>query len=417
MKWWKRMILILMVAFTVVSTWQALREKAPVSVYAQLVTVKRGAITRTVVGTGKLEPSVAVKLSSSISGDLIALHVKEGDLVKKGQVLGKIDPRRYEALLKQTTAAWKTAKSEHDAARVDTERAQAELIRTRGLFEKGLASKSEYEKIQAEKDSLQARFEAAKGRISQAHAALEEAQADFARTTLYSPIDGTIIQLSREVGERVRGSDLSEDVVMTIATLSSMEVRIEASEREVVFIKPGQKASITVDALEGMSYEGEVLEVAQKALIRNEGMDSETISFPVRIGILSKPEGGLTGMSAEVRIYTEHKEAALTVPTQAVTVRPEGMLRAPLGPEGVADGAREAAPRSASTFAKVVFVVGEDMRVKPVRVRTGIASDAEMELLEGVEEGMRVVEGPYRLLSKELKEGDLIDDKKIPGKP
>jgi HlyD family secretion protein len=413
MKWWKRIILILIVVFVGLSTWNALREKAPVAVSAQLVTVKRGPITRTVVGTGKLEPSVAVKLSSSISGDLIALNVKEGDTVKKGQVLGKIDPRRYDALAKQTTAAWKTAKSEHDSAKVDLDRTQAELGRTQGLFEKGLASRSEYEKILAEKDGAQARVEASKGRISQAFAALEEAQTDLARTTLYSPIDGTIIQLSREVGERVRGSDLSEDVVMTIATLSTMEVKIEVAEREVVFIKPGQKAGITVDALADEFYEGEVLEVAQKALIRNEGMDSETIAFPVRIGISSKPEGGLTGMSAEVKIYAEHKDSTLVVPIQAVTVRPEGILNAPLENAALPEGT---APRSSSTFAKVVFVVGEDMKAKPVRVRTGIASDTEMELLEGVQEGMRVVEGPYRLLSKELKAGDLIDDKKTPGK-
>jgi HlyD family secretion protein len=410
MKWWKRGILILIVGFVGFSTWKALWEKAPISVFAQLATVKRGPITRTVIGTGKLEPSVAVKLSSSIGGDLIALSVREGDSVKKGQVLGKIDPRRYDALVKQTTAAWKMAESEHDAAKVELARAQAELNRAQGLFRKGLASKSEYEKTLAEKDSSRARLEASKNRIRQAHAALEAAQADFTRTTLYSPINGTIIQLSREVGERVRGSDLSEDVVMTIATLSSMEVKIEVAEREVVFIKLGQKARVTVDALEDMSYEGEVLEVAQKALIRNEGMDSETIRFPVRIGILSKPEGGLTGMSAEVKIYAEHKESTLVLPTQAVTVRPEGMLNAALSPEG-------AASRVSSAFAKVVFVVDEDMKVRPVRVRTGIASDAEIELVEGVEEGMRVVEGPYRLLSKELKEGDLVDDTKTSGKP
>jgi HlyD family secretion protein len=142
-------------------------------------------------------------------------------------------------------------------------------------------------------------------------------------------------------------------------------------------------------------------------------MDSETISFPVRIGILSKPEGGLTGMSAEVKIDAEHKASAWVVPIQAVTVRPERVLSVGLLPEGT----EGMALRSASAFAKVVFAVGEDMKVKPVRVRTGIASDTEIELLEGAQEGMRVVEGPYRLLSKELKEGDLVDDKKFSGKP
>ncbi len=143
------------------------------------------------------------------------------------------------------------------------------------------------------------------------------------KTTLTSPIDGNVIELSREVGERVRGSDFSEDVVMTIAALSAMEVKIEVGEHEVVHLKTGQPAEVTLDALEGESFQGSVVEIAQKALIKNPGTEAEVTTFPVTVALDSRPPGVLPGMSAEVRISAETHNDAVLVPIQAVTVRSE----------------------------------------------------------------------------------------------
>jgi HlyD family secretion protein len=250
-----------------------------------------------------------------------------------------------------------------------------------------------------------ARLASAQQRLAQASAAYEEAQNNLSKTTLLSPIDGNIIELSREVGERVRGSDFSEDVVMTIAALNTMEVKFEVGEHEVVHLKPGQPAEITVDALEGESYQGTVVEIAQKALIKNPGTEAEVTTFPVTVALSSRPPRVLPGMSAEVRISAESRENAVLVPIQSVTVRPEKSLPDYQPP---VEGTGLSVRRRAETLAKVVFVIDADKKAQVRRVRTGIASDTDLEIVEGLQDGDTVVEGPYRTLSKELKHGDTV---------
>ena len=409
MTWWKALIAAVLVLGVAAIAIGGLREKPPPAVEVQVGAAKKASITRTVTGAGKVQAATTVKISSSLSGDLLELNVKAGDQVTRGQVLGKIDRRRFEAAAKQAQAAVNAARADVRTTQVSAERASAELARVNALVEKGMASKAEVEKITADRDQAVAQVAALNDRASQAIARLEEASSDLAKTTLYSPIDGTVIELTREVGERVRGSDFSEDVVMTIAALATMEVKIEVGEHEVVHLKVGQKSEVKVDALEGQTFEGTVVEIAQKALIRNQGSEAETTSFPVTVALTARPPGVLPGMSSEVKIIAENRESALVVPVQAVTVRPEKMINdAPANIEGT----KMVAPKSTEAFAKVVFVVDSDNKAHVRRVRTGISSDAEVEVVDGLKEGERVVEGPYRTLAKELKDGDRIEEVK-----
>lgn len=246
---------------------------------------------------------------------------------------------------------------------------------------------------------------AAEERAGQAHARFEDASHDVARTTLLAPIDGTIIDLSREVGEKVRGSDFSEDVVMTLAALASMEVRIEVTEHEVVHLKLGQPADIRVDALDAQTFAGTVKEIAQQASVRNAGTEQETASFPVTIALTARPEGVLPGMAAEVRVMAERRDDAVLIPVQAVAVRPTKSLPDSAAP---AEGAVMAAPRKGDAMTKVVFAVDGDSKVKVRRVKLGVSSDTDVEVLEGLSAGERIVEGPFRVLAKELKDGDAV---------
>jgi HlyD family secretion protein len=242
---------------------------------------------------------------------------------------------------------------------------------------------------------------------------VEQAQTNLSRTTLASPIEGTVIELSREIGERVRGSDFSEDTVMTVAALNSMEVKIEVGEHEVVHLRNGQHAELAVDALEGQSFEGEVVEIAQKATIKNPGTESEVTTFPVKVALASRPPGVLPGMSSEVRITAETHDGAIIVPIQAVTVRPDKSL-----PDSQPPGETSlAAKKRSETLAKIVFVVDGDNKARARRVRTGIASDTDLEVLDGIKEGERVVEGPFRTVSKELKDGDPLKENAPKGGP
>jgi HlyD family secretion protein len=368
-----------------------LREKPPPRTEVQLGTVKKAGLVQTVTGAGKVQPATTVKISSNLSGDLIELLVKEGDQVKRGQVLGRIDKRRFEAAAKQSQAALNAAKSEAQASQVDADRLAAEAGRVEALVAKGLAAKAELDKSVSDRDSALARVAAMRDRAVQAAASLDEAANNVAKTTLLSPIDGTVIELTREIGERVRGSDFSEDVVMTLAALATMEVKIEVSEHEVVHLKLGQRADVKVDALEGQTYEGNVYEIAQKALVRSPGTDAETTTFPVTVALTARPVGVLPGMNAEVRVVSDSREATLVVPVQAVTVRPEKLLKDRPEP---AEGQGLKAPKvAADAFAKVVFVVDAEKKVALRRVRTGISSDTDIEILEGLKEGDKIVEG------------------------
>ena len=405
MKWWKTVIAGGLFVGAAAITVGGLKDRPPPSVEVQVTKARKGSITRTITGAGKVQSATTVKISSNLSGDLMELSVKEGVLVKKGQVLGRIDRRRYEAGVKQALAAQNAARSDAQVTQVEADRATADLARVMELGRKELASTAEVDQAKAARDSAMGRLAAAQQRLAQASAVYEEQQNNLEKTTFLSPIEGTVIEVSREVGERVRGSDLSEDVVMTIAALNVMEVKFEVGEHEVVHLKPGQPAEISVDALEGETYAGEVVEIAQQALIKNPGTEAEVTSFPVTVALSTRPARVLPGMSAEARISAETHNDTVLVPIQSVTVRSEKMLPDYKPP---VEGGGLSAPRRAESLAKVVFVVDSDNKAQARRVRTGIASDSDLEILEGLQEGDRVVEGPYRTLSKELKSGDLV---------
>jgi HlyD family secretion protein len=413
MTWWKGLIAALIVAGVGAMTYGGLREKPPPATEVQLGKVRKGPITRTVTGAGKVEAATTVKISSNLSGDLIELPVKVGGEVKKGQVLARLDRRRIEAGVRQAQAAASAAKAEMATIQVDIDRLTRELSRVEGLVGKGLASQAELDRAGSDLAAAKARLAAQGDRANQASAVLEESQNNLAKTTLFSPIDGSVIEVTREVGERVRGSDFNEDVVMTLAALHAMEVKIEVGEHEVVHLKAGQRADIKIDAFEGQVFDGTVVEIAQKALIRNPGTEQETTSFPVTVALVARPDGVLPGMSAEVKVTADQRDSTVIVPVQAVTVRPE---RALADTAANVEGSKLSAPKKGETFAKVVFVVDEQKKVRARRVKTGISSDTDIEILEGLAEGDEIVEGPYRTLAKDLKDGDLVEEQQ-PGGP
>ncbi len=415
MTWWKGLILGVLALGVVAITVAGLKDRPPPAVEVQTAKAKKGAISRVVVGAGKIESVTTVKISSNLSGDLLERFVKDGDPVKKGMVLAKIDARPFLAQAKQALASANSAKSDIASAQVDVDRYNNELKRTKTLADRGMSSGAELDLAKSQYDGAVARLGSAREKYASSVALYEQQETNVARTELISPIDGNVIELTREVGERVRGSDFSEDTVMTVAALNNMEVKIEVGEHEVVFLKPGQRAELSVDALEGQTFEGSVVEIAQKATIKNPGTESEVTTFPVKVLLDNRPASVLPGMSSEVRITAETRGDAVIVPIQAVTVRPEKMLPDALK-AGEANTTLTAPKRTRETLAKIVFVVDSDNKAHARRVRTGIASDTDLEILEGLQEGEKVVEGPFRTVSKELKDGDRLKENQ-PGGP
>lgn len=420
MSWPRRIFAALFVLAIAGVVAASLKPKAEPPIAVQAASARKGAITRIVTGGGKLEAATEVKLSSNITGDLVELSIREGDRVTRGQVLGRIDARRYGAQLAQAEGGRNSAAAELTVLRVRAGALQAELQRVAALAATQNASAAELDKARAELDGARAQANAGEQRVAQADATLREARHQYSLTTITAPMDGIVTQRLKQVGERVRGSDFSEDVIMVIATLSKMEMKAEIGEHEVVYVKEGDLADIEVDAFPERKFKAQVVEVARKATVKNAGTEQEVTTFFVRMALTDVGPGALPGMSAQASVATDTREDAVVVPIAAVTVRPEKDLK-PKGPE-VAEKPSQAPPpppvpgkkARKELLKKVIFVV-QDGVARLRQVETGLASDTEIEIVSGLQAGEKVVEGPYRVLAKELADGKKVKEEE-PGK-
>ena len=415
MSWPKRIFAVLFVLAVAGVVAASLKPRMEPPVTVQVAPARQGAITRIVTAGGKLQAATEVKLSSNITGDLVELLIREGDRVVKGQKLGTIDARRYGAQLSQAEAARASAAADVEVQRVRARSLAAEQARVEQLARSQNASAAELEKARSEAEGARAQAASAEQRLAQSDAALREARHQFSLTTITAPMDGIVTQRLKQVGERVRGSDFSEDVLMVISTLSKMEVKVEVGEHEVVYVKEGDPGEVEIDALPEKKFKAQVVEVARNATVKNAGTEQEVTTFIVRMALTDPVPGALPGMSAQASISTDTRQDAVVVPIQAVTVRPEKDLKpgapqeAPAAPPPPGKKAKKEAMR------KVVFVMADgEAHVRPVE--TGLASDSEIEVVSGLKAGEKVIEGPYKILSRELSDGKKVKEEE-PKKP
>lgn len=379
-------------------------KKEPV-ITVQVEKVGSRTLTQVVTATGKIQPEVQVKITPEVSGEIVALPVREGDRVKKGDLLLKIKPDFYIAQRDQFAAGLLQAKA-------SLSRSEPEFRRIEALFKKGLVSESEF-------DQARATYESSKASFAQATASLNQAEESLRKTTIQSPMDGTVSQLNSELGERVLGTVQFQGTdVMTIADLSRMEARVEVSENDVILVSVGDTARIEVDAFPDRKVVAVVYEIANTATSKGLGTQEEVTNFQVKMRIVDR---GLTlrpGMSMTADVETETKQNVLTVPIQSVTTR---MPKVEI-PEGEGDGQRGAVlaantPKKKEEKAKEIVFVVDNGVAKAVTVKRGISDDSFTEIVEGVEEGASVVSGSYRAINRELEDGAKvrIEEQKKPG--
>lgn len=372
----------------------------------QIGSTKKATITRKVSAVGKLQAAMTVKVSSNVSGDLLELPVKEGDFVRKGQVVARIESQRHGSQVKFQQAAKASASADVAAEGIVVRRLETELRRVRRLAALGNASQAEVDQAASEVRAAKAKLQAARQRITQADATLAEAKQVLSFATLLAPMDGVVVTRSKEIGERVRGSDLNEDPILTIATLSKMEARVEVGEHEVVYLHEGDKATVEIDAFPDRTFPAQVVEVARNGLVKNPGTEAEVTTFPVRLTLVQQVPGALPGMSCQAEISTETRENVLVVPIQAVTVRAQEELDGKGQP--AAQPAESGQGSKKGNMRKAVFVVhGGKAAARPVQV--GLASADEIEITSGLSENEKIVVGPYRILSRELKNGARVE--------
>src|SRR5467141_3444190 len=419
----------LVVAVVGFATVQGLRPKPPPPAEVTTSVAKKGTVTRVVTAAGHLQARETVKVSSNVTGDLLSLSVKEGDRVQRGQVLGQIDKRLYETQVTQYRGTVASARAQIAQIDVAIEQDKRDLGRVKRLVDERLASTSDLDKATTLLKVDEGRLASQKELVAQSIGQLDTALYNLSRATLTAPIDGTVLELSHKVGERIRGSDFSEDVVMLMGGLTDMEVKAEVGEHEVVAIHVGDEAGVDIDAIPDKQFKGHVVAVGRNAQIKNPGTDAEVTTFFVRVGLDVPPEGALPGMSSAVSISTATHDNVVMIPIQAVTSREakkkeqkaaprEGELvlaDAKAAPSSATSG-KDEPPTKAATGkpkpVKVVFVVDKDGVAQMREVQTGIASGTDVEILTGVNEGDTVVDGPYRTLARELQEGQKVKQQK-----
>ncbi len=360
--------------------------------------IERRTITQIVTASGKIQPETQVKINAEVSGEIIELPVKEGNRVRKGDLLVRIKPDAYQAQLERAEAALAVAEA-------GLQKSEAEFKRVSDLYQKNLVST-------AEMDIARASFLTAQASYAQSRASVKEYRETLAKTTILAPMNGTVSSLKSELGERVSGSAFMQgSEIMTVADLSRMEARVEVGENDIVLISIGDTARIQVDAYPQREFVGIVSQIANTATITGLRTQEELTNFEVRMLIL--PPEGITfrpGMSMTADIETETRDSVLAVPIQSVTTRMPKMEKkeeeqAPAEGEAQLEATKK--KKKEEQVNEVIFLV-ENGKAKMVKVKRGISNDTHVELLEGGEEGKEVVSGPFRVISRELEDGSTV---------
>ena len=395
------------------------RKREPV-ITVQTEKVARRNITETVVANGKIQPVLQVKISPEVSGEIIELPVKEGQSVTKGDLLVKIKPDSYIANVKSAEAQYLSSDSGKDLALATMRKAELEFKRNEELLLGKLESESTFLEFKTGFEVAQAQYESATHQVAVAKAALDRAREELAKTTISSPLDGTISKLNSRLGERVVGTAMMTGTeIMIVSDLNAMEARIDVGEIDVVLIKPGQKARLEVDAFHDRKFKGTVTEIANSSKDSGlqgggGGQSQEATKFEVRIRVDEKEELR-PGMSVTADIETRYRTNVLTVPIQSVTTRlPKGAVdeKQKETARKDEDDLPEKKPGSkkqdeANKPMEVVFVTGSDT-VKMVKVKRGIGDDEYLEITDGLSEGQEAVSGTYKAINRELEDGKRI---------
>jgi len=354
--------------------------------------------------TGKVQPMIQVNISADVSAKITRLDVEEGQWVEQGTLLVELDSERYLAAVESAEANLSAAQANANLARENMIKAEKDYERTKELFNRKLESQSVLDSVYASAEVEKARYQSALDQGGQARAALRQARDDLAKTTIYSPMAGTVSRLNKEVGEIALGSQFQEDVIMEVSNLEGMEALVDIDENDIVSVSIGDEAEIEVDALPNVKLKGRVTEIANSAKSSGMGTTDEKTEFEVKVAIIDPVAELRPGMTASADIVTKVCDDCLSVPIQSVAVRTIEQL----GVEPAGEGEEEVrfVPDSEG-FVEIVWIVS-DGRAEARQVKTGIQDETHIEVLDGLGEDDQVVIGNYRAISRDLEDGSIV---------
>jgi HlyD family secretion protein len=373
--------------------------------------VQRRDLVASVTGSGQIQPHSKVDLSADISGRIVRLAVREGQMVTKGQFLLEIDPSTYQAAVQRMQAAL-------FAARADLARAQANLSQASSNHQRSaeirkanvtLVSDEQMEQLRTAVEVNEALFEAARYQVAQAEAGLRDARSNLAKTTITAPMSGRITRLNVEQGETAIMGTLNREaaLLLTISDMGLLETKVRVDETQVARISVGDSAIVEIDAFPDTTFTGRVVEISNSSIRRAAaGPTDQAVDYEVRIQLVNAPPETRPDFSATAKIVTAQRSSALSIPIIALTVQENEALQRGDTAATAALG-RQPVRQVGRRDVEGVFVVGEDNKVSFRPIRVGIAGEEYFEVLEGLQEGERIVAGSYQAI-RGLKDGTLV---------
>lgn len=378
-------------------------------------------IVEKVSATGKIQPEIEVKISSEVSGEIIDLPFKEGQQVKKGDLLVRVNPDLIQSAVNRSQATYQNIKAGLEQAEASLREAKLSYDRNKQLFEKGIISKSEWDKAVSAYEIAQATQQSAYYNVQSASASVSEARDNLNRTTIYAPMSGTISKLDVELGERVVGTQqMAGTEILRVANLNNMEVEIDVNENDIVKVQVGDSAIVEVDAYLRKEFKGVVTAIANSAA--GTLTADQVTNFKVKVRIIEESYQDLMegkgenfspfrpGMTATVDIITKQRKGVVSVPISAIVIKTDTSSAKQPSAKDVSDSETAFQRVGSEEKFECVFVKSND-EAKLRVVKTGIQDDSNIEILSGLQAGDVIITGPYNVVSKTLNPGDKIEVK------
>jgi HlyD family secretion protein len=382
--------------------------------------VQKRDLVASVTASGQVEPRTKVDVASDISGRIVRLAVKEGQVVSKGQFLLEIDPSQYQAAVQRAEAALAAARADAARSKANFMQAQRNFARSSEIKKSNpqLVSDEQMEQLRTQVEIDQALMESSTHNVEQTAASLRDSRSSLAKTTILAPMSGRVTRLVVEQGETAVPGTFNKDAatLLTIADMSVLETKVKVDETDVARISVGDSAVVQIDAFPDTTFVGRVVEISNSSVksATSTAQGEQAIDYEVRIQLLDPPVDTRPDFSATAKIVTDARNSALSIPIIALTVRENEELE----DSDTAVTLGKAAPTKQVGRKDVegVFVVGSDMKVTFRPVKVGIAGEKYFEVTSGLKEGERIVGGTYQAI-RELKDGTLVrepkkDDKK-----
>ena len=384
--------------------------------------VEKRDLVASVTASGQVQPQTKVDVAADISGRIVRLAVKEGQMVSRGQFLLEIDPSQYIAAVQRAEAALSASKAQEAQAKANFIQAQRNFERSAEIKKANtqLVSDEQLEQLRTQAEVQQALNEAATHQVEQAAAQLRDAKSSLAKTTILAPMSGRVTRLAVEQGETAVPGTFNKDAatLLTIADMSVLETKVKVDETDVARIEVGDSAIVQIDAFPDTTFLGRVTKISNssvKGAAAAAGSSDQAVDYEVTIQLIDPPKDTRPDFSATAKVVTDSRAAVLSIPIIALTVRENEALEN-TDTAAIALGRTTTTKEVGKKDVEGVFIVGTDNKVTFRPVKVGIAGEKYFEVLNGLKEGERIVGGTYQAI-RELKDGALVrepkkDDKK-----